>query len=106
MVKSLLVLLWAGGSGYKAYVFEESTKRYAIDRRGRGRKEVLYLRVADISCTRGVRRARGSPIEAPAVGFRNTTPPLIEAELWRRCSYYIYIKGTLKVLKRRKGVIY
>jgi len=29
-----------GGSGYKAYVFEESTKRCAIDRKGRGRKEV------------------------------------------------------------------
>ena len=60
-----------------------------------------YLRVTDISCTRGVRevyaRAQGSPIEAPAVGFRDTTPPLIEAELRRRYSYYIYIKGTLKV---------
>jgi len=35
-----------GGSGYKAYVFEESIERYAIDRKGRGRKEVIYLRVS------------------------------------------------------------
>src|ERR1700679_3083596 len=32
------------------YVFEESTRRCAIDRKGRGRKEVIYPRVADISC--------------------------------------------------------
>jgi hypothetical protein len=44
-------MLWDVGSGYIAYVFEESTRRYAIDRSGRGRKEVIYLRVADISCT-------------------------------------------------------
>jgi len=36
-------------------------------------------------------------MEAPAVGFYNTTPPPIEAELRRRCGYYIYIEGTLKV---------
>jgi hypothetical protein len=41
-------------------------------------------------------RARGSPMEAPAVGFYNTTPPPIEAELRRRCGY-IYIEGTLNV---------
>ena len=28
-----------GGSGYRMYVFEESTRRYTIDRKGRGRKE-------------------------------------------------------------------
>ena len=38
-----------GGSGYKMYVFKESTRRYAIDYKGRGRKEVIYLHVADIS---------------------------------------------------------
>ena len=47
---------WDRGSGYKIYVFEESTRRYAIDRKGRGRKEVIYLHVADISCTQGIRR--------------------------------------------------
>ena len=47
------------GSGYRIYVFEESTRRYAINRKGRGRKEVIYLRVADISCTRGVRESMG-----------------------------------------------
>ena len=44
-------MLWDGGSGYRIYVFEESTRRYAIDCKGRGRKEVIYLRVADVSCT-------------------------------------------------------
>ena len=42
-------VLQDGGSGYKAYIFEESTRRYNIDRKGRGRKEVIYLRVANIS---------------------------------------------------------
>ena len=45
-------------------------------------------------------RARGSPIEAPVVGFRDTTPPPIKAELRRHCSYYIYKIARLK--KRRK----
>ena len=54
-----------GGSSYKAYVFEESTRRYAIDRKGRGRKEVIYLRVADISCTRGVRKSTGLSYGGP-----------------------------------------
>jgi len=66
---------WDGGSGYKAYVFKESTRRYAIDRKGRGRKEVIYLRVANISYTRGIRKSTGSPIEAPTVGFRNNLQP-------------------------------
>ena len=43
-------MLWDGGSGYRTYVFEESTRHYAIDRKGQGRKEVIYLRVADVSC--------------------------------------------------------
>ena len=51
----VLYLLWDGGSGYRMYVFEESTRRCAIDCKGRGRKEVIYLGVADVSCTRGVR---------------------------------------------------
>ena len=50
-------------------------------------------------------RARGSPIEAPAVGFRNTTPPSIEAELRQRCGYYIHIKGRLRYRKEEKGGI-
>ena len=45
---------WDGGSGYRIYIFKESTRHYTIDRKGRGRKEVIYLRVADVSCTRGV----------------------------------------------------
>ena len=58
-------MLWDGGSGYKAYVFEESTRRYAIDREGQGRKEVIYLRVADVSCTRGVRKSTGLSYRGP-----------------------------------------
>ena len=58
-------MLWDGGSGYKAYVFEESTRRCAIDCKGRGRKEVIYLRVADISCTRGIRESTGLSYGGP-----------------------------------------
>ena len=59
---------WDGGSGYRIYVFEESIRRYAIDRKGRGRKD---LRVADVSCTRSVRESTGLSYRAPAVGFRD-----------------------------------
>ena len=52
-------MLWDKGSGYKVYIFKESTRRCVIDRKGRGRKEVIYLRVADISCTRGIRESIG-----------------------------------------------
>jgi len=41
--------------------------------------------------------ARGSLMEASTVGFRNNTPPPIEAELQRRCGYYVHIEGALKV---------
>jgi len=54
-----------GGNGYKTYVFEEFIRRYAIDRKGRGRKEVIYLRVADISCTRDVRKSTGLSYRGP-----------------------------------------
>jgi hypothetical protein len=55
-------------------------KRVAVDK-----ETIIYV------------RARDSPMEAPTVGFCNTTPPPIEAELRQRCGYYIYIEGTLKV---------
>ena len=54
-----------GGSGYRTYVFKESTGRYAIDRKGRGRKEVIYLHVADVSCTRGVYKSTGLSYKGP-----------------------------------------
>ena len=57
-----------GGSGYRTYVFKESTRRYAIDRKGRGRKEVIYLRVADVSCTRSVRKSIGLSYRGPYGG--------------------------------------
>ena len=48
---------WDGGSGYKTYIFKESIRRYTIDRKSQGRKEVIYLYIANISCTRGVRKS-------------------------------------------------
>ena len=30
---------WGGGSGYRTYIFEEFIRRYAINRKGQGRKE-------------------------------------------------------------------
>jgi len=58
-------MLWDAGNGYKAYVFGESIRRYAIDCKGRGRKEVIYPRVANISCTRGVRESTGFSYGGP-----------------------------------------
>ena len=54
-----------GGNGYKIYVFKESTRRCAINYKGRGRKEVICLRVADISCTQGVRKSTGLSYGGP-----------------------------------------
>ena len=68
MIKRRNVMSWDGGSGYKTYVFEESTRRCAIDRKGRRRKEVIYLRVADVSCTRGVCESTGFSYGGPCGG--------------------------------------
>ena len=56
------------GSGYRIYVFKESTRRCVIDRKGRGREEVIYLRVADVSCMRGVRESIGLSYGGPCGG--------------------------------------
>ena len=61
-------MLWDRGSGYKMYIFKESTRRYAIDHKSRGRKEVIYLRVADVSCTRGIRKSTGLSYGGPCGG--------------------------------------
>ena len=61
-------MLWDRGNSYRIYVFGESTKRYAIDCKGRGRKEVIYLRVADISYTRGIRESTGLFYRGPYSG--------------------------------------
>jgi len=68
VVKTRNVMSRNVGSSYKAYIFEESIRRYAIDRKGRGRKEVIYLRVADISCTRGVHKSTGLSYRGPCGG--------------------------------------
>ena len=52
-------MLWDRGSGYRIYIFEESIRRYVIDRKSRGHKEAIYLRVANVSCTRGIRESMG-----------------------------------------------
>ena len=39
MIKRRNIMSRGGGSGYRIYVFEESIRRYAIDRKGQGRKE-------------------------------------------------------------------
>ena len=56
---------WDGGSGYKIYIFKESIRRCAINRKGQGRKEVIYLRVADVSCTQGIRESTGLSYGGP-----------------------------------------
>jgi len=61
-------MLWDGGNSYRAYVFKESTRRCAIDRKGQGRKEVIYLRVANVSYTRGVRGSTGLSYRGPYSG--------------------------------------
>ena len=68
MIKRCNIILWDGGSGYRICVFEESIRYYAINRKGRGRKEVIYLRVADVSCTRGVRESIGLSYRGPCGG--------------------------------------
>ena len=68
MIKRRNIMSWDGGSGYRTYVYEESTRRYAIDCKGRGRKEVIYLRVANVSCTRGIRESMGLSYRGPCGG--------------------------------------
>ena len=61
-------MLWDGGNGYKVYIFKESTRCYAINYKGQGRKEVIYLRVANVSCTRGIRESIGLSYKGPCGG--------------------------------------
>ena len=68
MIKRRNIILWDKGSGYKAYIFKKSTRYCAIDCKGQGRKEVIYLRVADISCTRGVCKSIGLSYRGPCGG--------------------------------------
>ena len=39
MIKRHNIMSQGGGSGYRIYIFKESIRRYAIDHKGRGRKE-------------------------------------------------------------------
>ena len=68
MIKRRNVISRDGGNGYKIYIFEESTRHYTINCKGQGRKEVIYLRVADVSCTRGIRESTGLSYRGPCGG--------------------------------------
>ena len=61
-------MLRDGGSGYKIYIFKESTRRCVIDCKGQGHKEVIYLRVANVSCTRGICESMGLSYRGPCSG--------------------------------------
>ena len=54
-----------GGSGYRTYIFKEFIRCYIINRKGQGHKEVVYLHIADVSCTRGVRESTGLSYRGP-----------------------------------------
>ena len=68
VIKRHNIILWDEGSGYRTYVFEESTRRCAIDCKGRGHKEVIYLYIADVSCMRSVRESTGLSYRGPCSG--------------------------------------
>ena len=59
---------WDGGSGYRIYVFKESTRRCMIDHKGQGCKEVIYLRVADVNYTQSIREGTGLSYRGPCGG--------------------------------------
>ena len=39
VIKRHNIMSWGGGSGYRTYIFKESTKHCAINHKGQGRKE-------------------------------------------------------------------
>ena len=61
-------LLWDRGSGYRTYVFKEFPRHYIINYKSQGRKEVIYLHIADVSCTRSVHKSMGLSYRGPYGG--------------------------------------
>ena len=61
-------MLQDGGSGYRIYVFEEFIKCYAINYKGWGRKEVIYLYIAIISYTQSIYKSIGLSYKSPYSG--------------------------------------
>ena len=59
---------WDGGSGYRTHIFKESTRYCVIDRKGQGRKEVIYLRITDVSCTQSIYKSTGLSYKGPYSG--------------------------------------
>ena len=90
------------GSGYRIYVFEEFIRHYMINRKGRGRKEVIYLHVTDVSYTQSVRESTGLSYGGPCSGVLWHYPPFYRgralAMLWL---LYIYKRGHLKYKKKK-----
>ena len=68
MIKRHNIMSRDGGSGYRIYIFEESTRRYAINYKGQGRKEVIYLYIADVSYTRSIHDSTGLSYGGPCGG--------------------------------------
>ena len=68
VIKKYNIMSWDGGNNYKVYIFKESIRYCAINYKGQRRKEVIYLRVADISCTRGIRESTGLSYRGPCGG--------------------------------------
>ena len=68
MIKRRNVISWDGGSGYRTYIFKESTRYYVIDCKGWEYKEVIYLYIADVSCTQSVYKSTGLSYRGPYSG--------------------------------------
>ena len=68
VIKRHNIILWDRGNSYRIYIFKKFIKHYIINRKGQGHKEVIYLRVADVSCTRGVRKSMGLSYGGPCSG--------------------------------------
>ena len=116
VIKRCNVISWDKGNGYKAYIFKESTRRCAINYKGQGCKEVIYLRVADISCTRGIYESMGLSYRGPYSGVlwhigavSSSTFRLFFSFLYPKYPFYIYIVTTtlleLRLYKRGGSVM-
>ena len=68
VIKMHNIILQDRGSGHKIYIFKESTRHYIINCKGQGRKEVIYLYVADLNYTRGVYKSTELSYRGPYGG--------------------------------------
>ena len=68
MIKKRNIISRDRGNGYRIYIFKESIRRYAIDYKGQGHKEVIYLRVTNVSCTQSIHKNTGLSYRGPYGG--------------------------------------